>query len=58
MFVFAHAKSIVNEIKARGMKARGFDIDFHEDLDLSSAAGFLPLGYIVLICADEIFEIL
>jgi hypothetical protein len=37
-------KAIVQQAKALGMSSRGYDIGFHEDLDLTSCAGFLFLG--------------
>lgn len=39
--IFAGVMAIVQQAKALGMSSRGYDIGFHEDLDLTSCAGFL-----------------
>ena len=42
------AEAIVERVQSMGMTSRGYDIGFHEDLDLTTCAGFLflALGYI------------
>ncbi|CAK9057729.1 unnamed protein product [Durusdinium trenchii] len=39
--IFAGVMAIVERVQSMGMTSRGYDIGFHEDLDLTTCAGFL-----------------